>query len=128
MQQPKQSYSTANTLSNEIDKLVHTSLETANIKKLATELHFDVEDEYKQLSDATSELIMLMYSATLLDDLSNDQWGVVAHGAELASLINRCMADGIDTDISKSDVVYYSRRLSEQRKRVGLIQYDDIAD
>jgi hypothetical protein len=79
------------------------------------------------LSDTTTKLMLLTCSATLRDDLRNDQREVVTHAVELASLINRCMSD-IESDISKADVVYYSRRLSEQRKRVGLMQYEYIAD
>lgn len=127
MQTQKQTnYSTARALSEELDKFVHTTLETSNLKKLATELHFDIEEEATQLSDASRELVLLVCSATLRDELRGDQRGAVAHAAELSSLINRCMRDG--SDVSKADVVYYSRRLSELRKKAGLIQYEDIAD
>lgn len=126
MQQHKQNYSTTRALSDELDKFVHTSLETRNLKKLATELHFDIDEEATQLSDASRELVLIVCSATLRDELRDKQRGAVAHASELASLINRCMRD--DNDISKADVVYYSRRLSEERKKAGLIQYEDIAD
>lgn len=60
MKKQKQSYSTAKTLSDEIDKLVNKSLETGDLKKLATELHFDIDDECTQLSDASRELVLLV--------------------------------------------------------------------
>lgn len=122
------SYSTTQSLREAIRGLVNSDSESdgLNIRQLTTNIHFDIEDDEPRLTDATDELIILMCSATFRseDELCSDQKAVIAHGAELARLVNLCMQDG--TGIDAADVIYYSRKLSKERKRVGLIHYEDI--
>lgn len=122
------SYSTTESLREAVNGLVNSDSESdgLNIRQLTTNIHFDIEDDEPRLTDATDELIMLMCSATFRDEdeLKPDQWAVIAHGTELARLVNRCMNER--SDIDAGDVIYYSRKLSEKRKKAGLIQYEDI--
>lgn len=121
-------YSTIKDLREAVNELVNDDIhdDGLNIRKLTTNIHFDVEDDEPRLTDATDELIILMCAATFRseDELCGDRKAVIAHGAELAGLVNRCMQEGNYIDVS--DVIYYSRKLSEERKKVGLIQYEDI--
>lgn len=121
-----ESYSTTESLRNEIHNLVNENSDRGGpeIRSLATNLHFDVEDDDVVLTDVTDELFMITCSATFRDELNEDQRAVVGHAAELASLLNRCMRDGTGTD--EADVIYYARKLSKQRKETGLIHYEDI--
>lgn len=120
-------YSTTEPLRREIHNLVneHSERDGSQIRSLATNIYFDIEEESDVLSDAADELIMVMLSATFRDELRDDQQAVVAHSAELASLVNRCMQGN---DIDEDDVNYYSEKIAEERKRVGLMQYEDICE
>lgn len=122
------SYSTSKDLRDEIHNLVNdvSDREDPEIRSLATNIHFDIQDDATVLTEATDELIMILCSATFRGEheLGDEQRAVVAHAAELARLVDDCMRD--DTGINKPDMIYYARELSKKRKDVGLIHYEDI--